>query len=84
MKKIILAYLFLLICVPTAYAADKPNVIIMLVDNLGWGELGVYGGGVLRGAETSKTNQIVRAFRCLMATSSLPTSGAIGKCISFS
>jgi arylsulfatase len=31
---------------------DKPNVIVMMVDNLGWGELGAYGGGVLRGAET--------------------------------
>ena len=36
----------------SAWAQDKPNVIIMLVDNLGWGELGVYGGGDLRGAPT--------------------------------
>ena len=28
-------------------ATDKPNVIVMMVDNLGWGELGVYGGGEL-------------------------------------
>jgi arylsulfatase len=30
----------------------KPNVVLVLVDNLGWGELGCYGGGMLRGAET--------------------------------
>lgn len=32
--------------------ADQPNVVVMMVDNLGWGELGVYGGGELRGAAT--------------------------------
>ena len=29
-------------------AADKPNIVFMLTDNLGYGELGVYGGGVLQ------------------------------------
>lgn len=33
-------------------AQEKPNVVIMMVDNLGWGEIGCYGGGILRGAET--------------------------------
>jgi len=37
--------------------ADKPNVIVMMVDNLGWGELGVYGGGELRGAATPRLDQ---------------------------
>ena len=27
----------------------KPNVVFMMMDNLGWGEIGVYGGGALRG-----------------------------------
>jgi arylsulfatase len=39
-------------------ATDKPNVIIMLVDNLGWGELGVYGGGELRGAPTPRLDAL--------------------------
>jgi arylsulfatase len=30
----------------------KPNIVFMMADNLGWGELGCYGGGVLRGAPT--------------------------------
>ena len=38
--------------VSVAQAQEKPNVVIMMVDNLGWGEIGTYGGGILRGAET--------------------------------
>lgn len=35
----------------TAHAADrKPNIVFILMDNLGYGELGVYGGGITRGA----------------------------------
>jgi arylsulfatase len=35
-----------------AQAQRKPNIVVMLMDNLGYGELGVYGGGILRGAPT--------------------------------
>jgi arylsulfatase A-like enzyme len=36
-----------------ALAQDKkPNIVFILTDNLGYGELGVYGGGILRGAPT--------------------------------
>jgi arylsulfatase A-like enzyme len=27
----------------------KPNIVLILMDNLGYGELGVYGGAILRG-----------------------------------
>jgi len=30
----------------------KPNIVLIVADNLGWGELGCYGGGPLRGAPT--------------------------------
>jgi arylsulfatase len=44
--------------VGAASAADKPNIVFMLTDNLGYGELGVYGGGVLRGAPTPRIDAL--------------------------
>jgi arylsulfatase len=31
-------------------SAGSPNVVLVVMDNFGYGEVGVYGGGVLRGA----------------------------------
>ena len=42
----------------SAIAADKPNIVIMLPDNLGYGDIGAYGGGELRGAPTPNIDQI--------------------------
>ncbi|MDX1981191.1 MAG: arylsulfatase [Bryobacteraceae bacterium] len=39
-------------------AASKPNIVLVLMDNLGWGELGVYGGGILRGAPTPRIDRL--------------------------
>jgi arylsulfatase len=35
-----------------------PNIVLILADNLGWGELGCYGGGLLRGAPTPRIDQL--------------------------
>ncbi|MGI9272281.1 MAG: hypothetical protein ACR2QT_10930 [Woeseiaceae bacterium] len=43
--------LLTLICAVPARAQDKPIIVLVVMDNLGWGEIGVYGGGILRGAE---------------------------------
>jgi arylsulfatase A-like enzyme len=44
--------LVLIVSVPLAVAApgseSKPNIVLVLMDNFGYGEIGVYGGGVLR------------------------------------
>jgi len=37
---------------PRGRQDKKPNIVFMLTDNLGYGELGSYGGGILRGAPT--------------------------------
>ncbi|MFT5299907.1 MAG: arylsulfatase A-like enzyme [Mariniblastus sp.] len=49
-----------MIVVDSAYAQEKPNVVIMVMDNLGWGEIGCYGGGILRGAETPRLDNLAR------------------------
>ena len=37
---------------------QKPNILFILVDNLGYGELGVYGGGATRGASTPRIDKL--------------------------
>ena len=37
---------------------SKPNIVLVLMDNFGYGEVGVYGGGVLRGAPTPNIDSI--------------------------
>jgi arylsulfatase A-like enzyme len=39
-------------------AGAKPNILFMLVDNLGYGELGAYGGGATRGAPTPRLDRL--------------------------
>ncbi len=39
-------------------SAQQPNIVLVLADNLGWGELGCYGGGALRGAPTPRIDAL--------------------------
>ncbi len=54
--------LVLIASVPPALAAPgserKPNVVLVLMDNFGYGEPGVYGGGEIRGAPTPSIDSI--------------------------
>src|SRR5215469_10983701 len=41
-----------------APTGPKPNIVFMLADNLGYGEPGCYGGGILRGAPTPRIDKL--------------------------
>jgi len=50
-----------LLWLPAASAiaqTKRPNIVFILTDNLGYGELGVYGGGILRGAPTPRIDKL--------------------------
>ena len=55
---LVIISIFLVILFQSAHAAEKPNVVFMMMDNLGWGEIGTYGGGVLRGAATPQLDTL--------------------------
>ena len=39
-------------------ASAKPNIVLINMDNFGYGELGVYGGGITRGGATPRINKL--------------------------
>jgi arylsulfatase len=43
---------FLLFNASPLRAAEKPNIVLIFMDNFGWGELGFNGGGIIHGAAT--------------------------------
>jgi arylsulfatase len=45
---------------PAQQPAQKPNVVVILADNVGYGDLGPYGGGELRGAPTPRIDGLAR------------------------
>ena len=57
----ILNFAILILLLPLAVDADeapRPNIVLVVMDNFGWGEPGVYGGGILRGAPTPRIDSI--------------------------
>jgi arylsulfatase A-like enzyme len=48
----------LMVNTPALAQDKKPNILFALMDNLGYGELGVYGGGILRGAPTPRIDEL--------------------------
>src|SRR5678816_3373465 len=39
-------------------AQQNPNIVFILMDNLGYGEVGCYGGGITRGAATPRIDKL--------------------------
>jgi arylsulfatase A-like enzyme len=50
--------LFLLGITASAHAQDRPNVVVMLADNVGYGDIGAYGAGEVRGMPTPRIDQL--------------------------
>jgi hypothetical protein len=48
----------LILAIDAQPQASKPNIVFILMDNLGYGEPGVYGGGVTRGAATPRIDRL--------------------------
>ncbi len=46
-------------CAPLAHAqSDKPNILLIVSDDTGWGDLGAYGGGEGRGMPTPNLDRL--------------------------
>jgi arylsulfatase len=49
----------LLVMTGSAYARqDQPNIVLVFMDNFGWGEPGFNGGGIIRGAPTPRLDRL--------------------------
>jgi len=49
----------------------RPNILVILFDDVGWGDFGCYGGGVAVGAPTPNIDRLAR--RGLLLTSATPS-----------
>ena len=66
---------------PNQLNGARPNIVLILADNLGWGELGCYGGGVLRGAPTPRIDALagqgLRLLNFNIESDCVPTRSAL-------
>jgi arylsulfatase A-like enzyme len=67
-KRLLVGVLSISMAAPTVYAQSvaapnkkKPNVVFILADNVGYGDMGPYGGGELRGAPTPRTDELAKS-----------------------
>lgn len=56
--KLLLTALLLMLFSFIQAQKGKPNVVVIMLDNHGWGETGAYGGGILRGAPTPRIDKL--------------------------
>jgi arylsulfatase A-like enzyme len=61
MKKIYLTALIITILLSLSsivFAKEQPNIVLVFMDNFGWGEPGFNGGGIIRGAATPQLDKL--------------------------
>ncbi len=56
--RLLLVVFVIALAVNNSYAAEKPNVVLMLADNLGFGDLSVYNGGTRGGIRTPNIDRL--------------------------
>ncbi len=56
-----------------ATTGKRPNIVWLLIDDMGWGDPGVYGGGVAIGAATPNIDRLAREGLRLTSAYSQPT-----------
>lgn len=47
-----------ILCAQEKQGTRKPNIVVIMTDDVGWGDLGVYGGGANRGAPTPQLDRL--------------------------
>src|SRR6187402_1786150 len=66
---------------PAAAQQSKPNILFILADNVGYGDIGAYGGGELRGSPTPRIDQLaaegLRLTQYLVEPSCTPSRAAL-------
>jgi arylsulfatase A-like enzyme len=79
--KRLLVPLLLIAFANSTNAQDTPNVVIMLADNVGYGDLGAYGAGEIRGMPTPRidsiANQGLRLTQFLVEPGCTPSRAAL-------
>src|SRR6266850_8127 len=54
-------------------AGRRPNIVLILFDDVGWGDFGCYGGGVAVGAPTPNIDRLARRGKLLTSCYSEPS-----------
>lgn len=79
--KLILMVLLVCVAAVGANAQKKPNVVIMLSDNVGYGDVGAYGAGEVRGMPTPRIDSIaasgLRLTQYLVESACTPSRAAL-------
>ena len=72
-----------LVCLSTlalaVQSAERPNVVLMLADNLGFGDIGAYGGGAVLGTPTPSLDALAAEGLMLTQFSSSPAAPPPGR-----